>query len=285
MSGDGSLGYQSQETSHYISQHHKNNGIYDDGSLGMSMGDGRSVFRYQHTSQSSSHNHGVYHHGYKIGDDEIYGYRSQETSHSSSRNYGVSVDGDGRGGYRYQIIHSPYYKPGDLGIFTALSFYSIPVDKFFHGYVRGGYIYQTSQYPSHKPGGCGRFLCRSVASRPVDKNFHGDDKGDLSVDNIRCGFSSQDTSNSSFHSQGESVDGYGGGEYRSLTRHYHSHNPGGHGRFLVFSVDYHPVHKIVHDNERGDRSGDYGRGGFRSQETRKYYFQNSKDSVHGDGRG
>ena len=51
------------------------------------------------------------------GDISVYdgrsGFRYQETSHSSSRNCGESVDGDFRCGYRYQGIHSSYHNLGD----------------------------------------------------------------------------------------------------------------------------------------------------------------------------
>ena len=43
---------------------------------------------------------------------------------------------------------------------------------------------------------------------------------------------------------------------------------------MCLYVAYHHVHEGLHENEIGDSSGDYGRHGFRSQETIHYYFQN-----------
>ena len=47
----------------------------------------------------------------------------------------------------------------------------------------------------------------------------------------------------------------------------------------------HILLKLFHGGERGDISGDYGRHGLRSQETRYYYFQNHREIVYSYGRG
>ena len=65
-----------------------------------------------------------------IGDNGIGVFRSQETRHLSFLNNVASVDGNGRGRYRYH----------------------------------------TSNYPSHNLGGHGRLLGHSLASRPVHKS-------------------------------------------------------------------------------------------------------------------
>ena len=61
VSGDGSLGYWSCETSHSSFQLSNSNGIFDDESLEVSAGDGRCGHRSLATSHSSSHNSGIYH--------------------------------------------------------------------------------------------------------------------------------------------------------------------------------------------------------------------------------
>ena len=58
-------------------------------------------------------------------------------------------------------------------------------------------------------------------------------------------------------------------------RHYISHDQGGCGILMILSVASHTVHKSVHDYERVDHSGDYGRCVFRSKETIHSYFHNS----------
>ena len=45
------------------------------------------------------------------------------------------------------------------------------------------------------------------------------------------------------------------------------------------------VNGSFHGDEIGDRSGDYGRHGFRPQDTSHYYFHNNGKGVGGDGRG
>ena len=64
MSGDGSLGYCSLETSHFSHCHFNDDGISDDEILGVSVGDIICRFRSQDTRHSSSRNSGVYHSGY-----------------------------------------------------------------------------------------------------------------------------------------------------------------------------------------------------------------------------
>ena len=49
------------------------------------------------------------------------GSRSQKTSHYYSRNHGETVDGDLRGGYRYQTSHSSSHNPVDHGKLLHLS--------------------------------------------------------------------------------------------------------------------------------------------------------------------
>ena len=81
-----------------------------------------------------------YERGDHIGDDTRGGFRSQETSHSSLHNCTKSVDGDGRGGYRSQTIHSLPHDPGGVSIFLCL---------YVHGNDRGVHRSQTIHLPSH----------------------------------------------------------------------------------------------------------------------------------------
>ena len=53
---------------------------------------------------------------------------------------------------------------------------------------------------------------------------------------------------------------------------------------MCLSVAYHFVNESLHGNEIGDSSGDYGRRGFRSQETRRSFFHNRGEIVDGYGR-
>ena len=100
MSGDISLGYWSQETSHSSYHHCNDDGIFDDESLGVPAGYGRRGFRSQYNSHSFSINYGLYRRSYQCSDNGRGEYGSQETSQSYSINRGASVYGDGRGGYR-----------------------------------------------------------------------------------------------------------------------------------------------------------------------------------------
>ena len=75
----------------------------------------------------------------------------------------------------------------------------------------------------------------------LTKSVGGDERGDISGDDGGQGFSSQDTSQYSFHYRGESVGvGVIGGNI-SHTRHSFSHNPGCRGRLLGLSVAFFPV--------------------------------------------
>ena len=120
MSGDVSLGYWSTETSHLSSHYYSDNGIYDDESFGVSVGEERSGLRSPETSQSSSCNSGVYPCGDRSGDDCRYGYRSQDIRHYSSCNTEARVDVDGIYAYMYQNIHYCSHKPGSYGRFLGL---------------------------------------------------------------------------------------------------------------------------------------------------------------------
>ena len=128
-------------------------------------------------------------------------------------------------------------------------------------------------------------LCFSVDSRLVEKRVHVNEWGDISRDNKRQVFGSQEIINYYFQNLGESVDGDGRGGYMSQTRHSTSHNPCGSGILFFLSVAYHTVHKSVHGDDRGDHSCDDRRGGFRSQETRQPSFHNNVESFDADGRG
>ena len=59
MSGDGNLGYHSQDTSHSSSHHFNDGGISDDASLGVSVVDGRCEYRSLETIHFPSLNCGV----------------------------------------------------------------------------------------------------------------------------------------------------------------------------------------------------------------------------------
>ena len=98
MSGDGSLGYWSQDTSHSPYHHCNNNDISNDESLGVSVGDIKRGFRSQETSHYSSRNCVVYRHGDQSCDDGRGGYMYQYTIHYSSLNSGARVDFYRRGG-------------------------------------------------------------------------------------------------------------------------------------------------------------------------------------------
>ena len=94
VGGDGSLVYQYLDTVHLFSQHRNDDGISDDGSIGVSTCDGRGVFRSQETIHSFYINRGAYCHGCQSGADVIGGYMYQETSHLFSPNCGSSFYGD-----------------------------------------------------------------------------------------------------------------------------------------------------------------------------------------------
>ena len=79
MSGDGSLGYRSQETSHYYFNNFNDGGIYDYESLGVSEGDGRLGYWFLESSYSSSRNCGIYHIGDQSGENGIWVYRRPGT--------------------------------------------------------------------------------------------------------------------------------------------------------------------------------------------------------------
>ena len=98
----------------------------------------------------------------------------------------------------------------------------------------------------------------------------GDKRGDISVDDGRHGFRSQETSQYLSHNCGEIVDGDWRGGCRSHTIHYSSHNPEYHNRLLCLSIPYLCVHESLHDNERTDVSGDGARFLLRSQYTIHY---------------
>ena len=65
------------------------------------------------------------------------------------------------------------------------------------------------------------------------------------------------------------------------TRHSYSHNPDDRNRLLDVYVASRPVYEIVHGDKRGDNIGDYGRYGFRYQDTRHYSFQNHLEIFDG----
>ena len=154
MSGDGSLGYWSCETSHSSFQLSNSNGIFDDESLEVSAGDGRCGHRSLATSHSSSHNSRIYH----SSDYGIGGSRYQENIHSFSCNCGVYHFGvGGRGGTRSQ--DTSHSSSGNIGS-------RVDVD------ARFGYRYQTSHSYSDNSGGHGILLCSSVSSCTVDKNVY-----------------------------------------------------------------------------------------------------------------
>ena len=97
MSGDGSIEYWSQETSHYSSHHCNSDGISDDICIEVSADDGIRGHRSPDIRHSSSSNCGVYY----DSDDGIFVYMSQETIQFSSHNRGVYHFGDDvRGGSR-----------------------------------------------------------------------------------------------------------------------------------------------------------------------------------------
>ena len=207
-----------------------------------------------------------------------------KTSHSSFINHGAFFHVYRRGGYMYQTRNSSSHNQG-FGRFSGLPFSSHNVDKSVHGDERCGYMYQTIHSSSHNPGGCSRLLGLSVASRSVEKVIHGDDRGDISFDDGRRGFRSQETSYYYFQNRRESVDVEGRCGDRSQTTPSPYHNTYGHGRLLGLSIDYCPVQKIVHCDNIGDSSINYGRGGYRSQVTIHYHFNNCGVSVDVDGRG
>ena len=77
MSGDGSLGYWSQETIKFPSHHLNEYIIYDGESLRVYEGGGRHGFKSQEIIQYFSHNCGFYPTGNQSGDDGRGVYRSQ----------------------------------------------------------------------------------------------------------------------------------------------------------------------------------------------------------------
>ena len=182
--------------------------------------------------------------------------------------------------YRETINSSSHHRNDDI-------IYDYEILRMYEGDVICGYRFlETRQYSS---------LNRGV--------YH---IGYLSGDDGRGGYISQEIIQS--YSKNPVVRVYVDwrGGYRSQTSHSLSNNTGGHGRFLGLSFYSCPVDenfhgdKIVgysiHDNERGDTSGDDvdERGdisrydvihGYRSQETSHYYFNNNGESVDGDGRG
>ena len=69
---------------------------------------------------------------------------SKEIRHSSFKNDGEIVDGDGRSGYMYHIIPSPFHNPGNLG--RSLGFY-------INSHKRSVHRSQISQFSSYNHGG------------------------------------------------------------------------------------------------------------------------------------
>ena len=104
----------------------------------------------------------------------------------------------------------------------------------FDSYYRGGYMFQTSHSSSHNTGDHGRLLRLYVDSRGVSdilhENIRGDSRGDYGI----CGSRYPDISHSSFHNDGESVDGDGRSGYRSHTIPSPYHNSGELHRYLGF---------------------------------------------------
>ena len=153
------------------------------------------------------------------------------------------------------------------GKFSGFSFYSLPVDNFFHKYERVGYSGHGNERGA---------ISGDDGDERRDINCDDSDKrGDISADDGRRVFRSQDTSHSSFQKNEEVFDGDWRGGYRSHTSHYFSHNPDDHGRLLHLSVASCCVHESIHENERGDISGDDGICGFRSQDSSHSSFQNN----------
>ena len=150
MSGEGSLIYWFRDTSHSSSHHRNDGGIFDDESIGVSVGNGRRGHRSLDNTQSSSRNFRVYHNS----DNVRGGYRSQYTRHYLSRNNGVYNFGFyGRGGIRSKETNHSY--PHNI---VAI----VDVDS------RVGYRSHTSHSSSHNPYGCGILLSLSLSSYPVD---------------------------------------------------------------------------------------------------------------------
>ena len=90
MSGDGSLGYWSRETSHSSFRHCNDGGISEDESIEMSAGYGICGYMSLDTRKSSSCNRGIYH----SSNDGRGKYSFHENRHSSSKNYGDYYFGD-----------------------------------------------------------------------------------------------------------------------------------------------------------------------------------------------
>ena len=127
MSGDGSIEYRSHDTSHFTSYRCNEDGISDEKSIEVSLGDVRRRHRSLETSHYSSRNRGGYHSSdggrggsrsqetrhtlsknvgfYNFRVDCRGGTRSQETRHSLSPNCGEIFDVEGRGEYRSQTSH------------------------------------------------------------------------------------------------------------------------------------------------------------------------------------
>ena len=148
-----------------------NHGFYHSGE------DVKGVYMSQEKSQYSYCNCGVYHRVDKSGDDGIVGYRSQYISHSSSHSCGSRFDVASRGGYMSQNRHSSSHNPGGCGRLSVLSFPYFPVDKHVHGDEKVGY----SSHENKKGDMSGNY---------------GEKKGDISVDDRRRGFRSQNTRHS-----------------------------------------------------------------------------------------
>ena len=94
---------------------------------------------------------------------------------------------------------------------------------------------------------------------------------------------SKETRNVTSHNMGETVGGDGRGGYRSKTIHYYSHNSCDHGRLLFIPGSSSHVDDSIHENERGDSTGDGSIRGIRYQDIRHNSFSNNGESVDGDG--
>ena len=127
MSGDGSLGYWSHNTSQSSSHRRNDDDISEEKNLEVSLGDERHGHRSLDIIHCSSCNCGGYH-SIDVGRG---GSRSQETRHSSSSNHGTKVNFEGIGRYRHQSTHSSFHNPGDCDILLTLPFFLVVYIKLF----------------------------------------------------------------------------------------------------------------------------------------------------------
>ena len=298
MSGDGSIEYRSHDTSHFTSYRCNDDGISDEKSIEVSLGDVRRRHRSLETSHYSSRNRGGYHSSdggrggsrsqetrhtlsknvgfYNFRVDCRGGTRSQETRHSLSPNCGEIFDVEGRGEYRSQTSHYSLRFSGGWGGFSGFSFTYCPVYKYFYEDKIVGYSDNISEK--------GDISCDHGDGRRNITCDDGNLGGDIRVDYGRRAYRSKETSHIYSHNIGENVGGYCRGIYRSQTIHSSSHNPYEHGRLLRINGASIHVDDSLHENERGNSRGYGTRRGSRYQDTSHSYFQNGIESVYGDER-